>query len=271
MVTPSQWRQLALQSVANRNISIRLACRIFMVSETCYRYQPKLCNENAEIAQCLVKLTNDESDWGFGLCFDYLRNVKGKSWNHKRVYRLYCELALNLRIRPRRRLNRNVPEPLKEPTRANQVWSIDFMHDQLADGRNYRLFNVIDDFRREGLVIDAGFSLPSLRVIRALDQLLEWRQKPRIIRCDNGPEFISHEFVNWAKRKGIQIDYIQPGKPQQNAYIERHNRTIRYSWVSKHLFESIEEVQNYATEWLWFYNHERPHKANGGRPPLMAA
>lgn len=145
------------------------------------------------------------------------------------------------------------------------------MLDQLADGRSYRLFNVIDDFRREGLAIEAGFSLPALRVVRALNQLLEQSPKPTIIRCDNGPEFISAEFVSWAKRHEIWIEYIQPGKPQQNAYIERHNKTMRYSLVSKHLFESIEEVQDYATQWLWFYNHERLHKANNGRPPLMAA
>jgi putative transposase len=164
-----------------------------------------------------------------------------------------------------------VPEVLKTPVRPNQVWSIDFMHDQLADGRKYRLFNVIDDHRREGLAIEPDFSLPSARVIRTLDRLLEWRDKPDVIRCDNGPEFISHVFVNWARKKRIRIEYIQPGKPQQNAYIERHNRTIRYSWVSKHLFSNIEEVQDYATRWLWFYNHKRPHQANGGRPPLMAA
>lgn len=268
---PRERCSLAQCSVAKYSVSIRLACRLFQVSETCYRYQPKLISENDIIADRLLDLVEDHSDWGFGLCFDYLRNVKGESWNHKRVYRIYCELALNLRIKPRRRLNRQVPEPLKEPLRSDQVWSLDFMHDQLADQRSYRLLNVIDDYKREGLAIEAGFSLPSLRVIRVLEQLMEWRNKPIAIRCDNGPEFISHEFTSWAKRNGIRIEYIQPGKPQQNAYIERYNRTVRFGWVSKHLFESLEEVQDYATEWLWFYNHERPHKANNGRPPLMAA
>ena len=141
------------------------------------------------------------------------------------------------------------------------------MHDQLEDGRSYRLFNVIDDYKREGLTIEVDFSLPTQRVIRALEQLLEYRNVPEVIRCDNGPEFVSHAFIRWAEKRRIKIEYIQPGKPQQNAYIERHNRTIRYSWLSKHLFESIEEVQNVATKWLWFYNHERPHKANGGKPP----
>ena len=271
MVKPREWRCIAQESVARRNVSIRKACQYFLLSETCYRYQPELASENDEIAQWLVRLTTEHSEWGFGLCFDYLRNVQGFVWNHKRMYRIYRELELNLRIKPRRRLNRSKPESLKEPLRSGQVWFVDLIHDQLADGRSYRLFNVIDDYRREGLAIEAGFSLPSLRVIRTLEQLLDWRVKPSIIRCDNGPEFISHEFTSWAKRQGIQIEYIQPGNPQQNAYIERHNKTVRYSWVSKHLFESLEEVQEYATRWLWFYNNERPHKANNGRPPLMVA
>ncbi len=271
MVKPSRRKEMAQQAVATKSTSIRLACAAFGISESCYRYQPKLDSENAEIADWLLQLTDKESDWGFGMCFEYLRNVEGFRWNHKRVYRIYCELSLNLRIRPRRRLNRHKPEPLKQPLRQNQVWSMDFMHDQLSDGRNYRLFNVIDDYRREGLAIEAGFSLPAIRVIRTLNQLIEWRGKPAVLRCDNGPEFISHEFTGWAKKRDIRIEYIQPGKPQQNAYIERHNRTIRYSWVSKHLFETLEEVQDYATQWLWFYNHERPHKANGGKPPLRVA
>ena len=250
--------------------NIRQACRAYCISETCFRYHPKLSSENAEISDWLMRLTEEQSDWGFGQCFAYLRNVEGFGWNHKRVYRIYCDLALNLRIRPKRRLKRHAPEPLKEPIRPNQVWSVDFMHDQLSDGRTFRLFNVIDDYRREGLAIEVGFSLPSMRVTRALDQLLEWRAKPTIIRCDNGPEFISHEFVSWAKTRNIRIEYIQPGKPQQNAYIERTNRTIRYSWLSKHLFETLEQVQDFATNWLWFYNHRRPHKANNGKPPLAA-
>jgi putative transposase len=262
---------MAQAAITKYDSSLRLACAAFGISETCYRYQAKLSSENDEIAGWLMKLTTKETDWGFGLCFDYLRNVKHFGWNHKRVYRIYCELALNLRIKPRRRLKRNKPEPLKEPIRKDQVWSIDFMHDQLVDDRKYRLFNVIDDFKREGLAIEASFSFPSLRVIRALENLLEWRSKPAVIRCDNGPEFTSHQFISWARQQNIRIEHIQPGKPQQNAYIERHNRTIRFSWVSKHLFDSLEQVQNYATKWLWFYNHERPHKANGGRPPLMAA
>lgn len=273
MVKPSRRREMAQQAVADRRLSIRAACAAFSISETCYRYQPKLSDENAEVADWLVRLTHNQKDWGFGLCRDYLRNVKGFDWNHKRIRRIYCELELNLRIKPKRRIEREKPQPLVVPEAPNATWSMDFMHDQLTDGRTFRLFNVLDDFNREGLGIEADFSLRALRVIRALDQIIEWRGKPGRLRCDNGPEFISQELEQWAVRHGIQLEFIQPGNPQQNAYVERYNRTVRYSWLNQYQFESIQEVQDYATRWLWFYNNERPNKANGGLPPkhMLAA
>lgn len=112
---------MAQRAVTHYAISIRLACRTFSISETCYRYQSKLNDDNALIAEQLIELTEENTDWGFGLCFSYLRHVKNYSWNHKRVYRIYCELVLNLRINPRRRLKLHAPEPLKEQIRANQV------------------------------------------------------------------------------------------------------------------------------------------------------
>ncbi len=127
---------------------------------------------------------------GFGLCFLYLRNIKGFGWNHKRVYRIYRELELNLRIKPRKRLVRERPEPLAVPEQPNQTWSMDFMADQLVDGRSFRTLNVIDDFNREGLGIEVDFSLPAERVVRSLNRIIEWRGvawrgKPDIIRVDN--------------------------------------------------------------------------------------
>jgi putative transposase len=119
---------------------------------------------------------------------------------------------------------------------------MDFMHEQLGDSRTFRLFNVIDDFNREGLGIEADFSLPAIRVIRALDRIIEWRGKPKRLRCDNGPEFISQELEIWTKQHGIQLEFLQPGNPQQNAYVERYNRTVRYSWLSQSLFDSIKDV-----------------------------
>jgi len=266
-VKPSCRREMAQQVVAHQGSSIRLVCSAFGISQTCYRYQAKLSSENVAIADHLIRLTHNQRNWGFGLCFLYLRNVKGYGWNHKRVYRIYRELELNLRIKPRKRLVREKPEPLAVPETINQCWSIDFMHDQLSDGRSYRLFNVIDDCNREALAIDIDLSLPATRVVRSLNQIIEWRGKPLSIRSDNGPEYISRTLRNWAQQHDIRLDYIQPGKPQQNAYIERYNRTVRYDWLSHYLFESISEVQNYATDWMWTYNHERPNMALGGITP----
>ena len=165
MVAPSLRREMAQWAVTQRSATINLACRAFGVSQTCYRYKAKLDTENSVIADWLLRLTNNQRNWGFGLCFLYLRNVKKFKWNHKRVYRIYRELELNLRIKPRHRLVRQKPLPLAVPTTINQGWSMDFMHDQLADGRSIRLFNVIDDFNREGLGIEVDFSLPSEHVM----------------------------------------------------------------------------------------------------------
>ena len=267
MVKPSQRSEMAKSCVAQRRISIRIACSAFSISETCYRYKPLQSDDNALIADWLVRLTSAWRTWGFGLCFLYLRNVQGLKWNHKRVYRIYKELELNLRIKPKKRLIRSKPEPLSVPQSRNQVWSMDFMHDQLSDQRSYRLFNVIDDYNREGLGIDVDLSLPAERVIRSLERIIAWRGAPKAMRCDNGPEYISHKLKTWAEKKGIELSYIQPGNPQQNAYVERFNRTVRYDCLNQDIFTSIEEVQEKATNWLWHYNNERPNMALGGITP----
>ena len=258
---------MARNAVLKHGLSVRLACECLGISETCYRYTPKLSGENGEIAHWLLSLTETHKRWGFGLCFAYLRNVKGFRWNHKRVYRIYRELELNLRIKPRARLKRERPEMLSVPTAPNQVWSMDFMSDALANGRKIRTFNVIDDYNREGLAIDVDLSLPSARVIRALEQVIEWRGKPAAIRCDNGPELLSGPLIAWANKNRITMLYIQPGKPTQNAYIERFNRTARHEWLDMHLFHSVAHAQLLATQWLWSYNNERPNTAIGGVPP----
>jgi putative transposase len=123
---------------------------------------------------------------------------------------------------------------------------MDFMADQLADSRSIQTLNVLDDFNREGLCIDVDFSLPAARVVRSLNQIIEWRGKPQTIRVDNGPEYISGTLMTWAEKHGVRLEHIQPGKPQQNAYIERHNRTVRSKWLSQYIFEIIEEAQNLA-------------------------
>jgi len=187
---------MAVNAVQHYNVSIRFACESLGISASCYHYQAKLSGENAQVADWLLRLTDTHKRWGFGLCFLYLRNVKGFRWNHKRVYRIYRELELNLRIKPKRRIKRDKPDALSVPVTVNQVWSMDFMSDSLADGRSLRTFNVIDDYNREGLAIDVDLSMPSARVIRSLEQVIEWRGKPAAIRCDNGPEYISNELIN---------------------------------------------------------------------------
>ena len=260
---------MARNAVLQRGVSIALACRTFGVSETCYRYRPEQNEENQEIADWLERLTSTHRTWGFGLCFLYLRNVKGFEWNHKRVRRIYRELELNLRIKPKKRLVREKPEPLAVPDRPNETWSMDFMSDQLADGRSFRTLNVLDDFNREGLGIEVDISLPALRVVRTLERIIEWRGKPMSIRVDNGPEYVSAVLQVWAQKRGIGLSYIQPGKPQQNAYVERYNRTVRQEWLGQYIFQSIEEAQEQTTRWLWTYNNERPNMAIGGVPPAL--
>ena len=258
---------MAKIAVETKGVTIELACKAFKISESCFRYEKKLNGENKKVEDWLLRLTDNKRNWGFGLCYLYLRNVKGFKWNHKRIYRIYKELELNLRIKPRKRLNREKPEALSVPEEINQVWSMDFMHDQLEKGRCFRLLNVIDDFNREALGIEIDFSLSSLRVIRALEQIISWRGKPKVIRCDNGPEYISSALQTWAENNHIKIEYIQPGNPQQNAYVERFNRTVRYEWLSQYYWKDLEEVQLFATKWMWSYNYERPNMALGGFTP----
>ena len=143
------------------------------------------------------------------------------------------------------------------------------MADQLADGRAFRTLNVLDDFNREGLGIEVDFSLPAMRIIRSLKQIIEWRGKPKAIRVDNGAEYISGTLKAWTDAQGIELKYIQPGKPQQNAYIERYNRTVRHEWLDMHIFQTIQEAQETATTWLWTYKNDRPNSAISGITPVM--
>jgi putative transposase len=178
-----------------------------------------------------------------------------------------CELELNLRIKPRSRIKRDKPEALSVPPEINQVWSMDFMSDSLKNGRSMRTFDVFDDCNCEGLAIDVDVSLPAQRVIWSLQQMIEWRGNPLALRCDNGPEPITHELVDWLTQEQITLLHIQSGKATQNADIEHFNRTARQEWLELKLFEDIEYEQLLATKWQWTYYNVRPHSAIGGVPP----
>lgn len=184
---------------------------------------------------------------------------------------MYTDMKLNIRRRAKKRLPARVKQPLRVPTGPNMVWSIDFMSDSLIDSRKFRLLNVMDDFNRESLAVEVDTSLPSLRVIRVLERIIESRDKPDIIRSDNGPEFISHQLQQWCKARNIELQYIQPGKPTQNAFIERKNGSMRRELLNAYLFNNLSEVRELSQEWRNDYNQERPHKSLGYMSPIKYA
>lgn len=214
----------------------------------------------------LLSLASRYPTYGFKSLYGLLRN-EGHAWNHKRIRRIYCELGLNLKRKPKKRLAPRTAVQLEVPSQSNQTWSIDFMHDVLTGGRRFRTMNVIDDHRRECLGIKVAFSMPSVVATSHLDQIASSRGYPKRIRLDNGPEHISGNFIQWAKSHDISLQFIQPGKPAQNAYIERFNRTYRESILDMYVFDNLQEVKQLTKEWINHYNFERPHQALGMKPP----
>ncbi len=214
----------------------------------------------------LSELAKDHLRWGFKKMFQYLK-TQGHRWNHKRVYRVYCELLLNLRKKPKRRFPSRNPQALLQPLYSNICWSMDFMRDSLESGGIFRTLNIIDDFNREILGIEIDRSLPADRVTRKLDCIAEWRGYPRAIWVDNGPEFISGTLREWASDHKVDLDFIKPGKPAQNAYIERFNRTYREDILDLYLFSDLDEVRDRTTHWMYEYNAERPHESLGNKTP----
>lgn len=239
------------------------------ISRTTCQYKAKPKNDS-ELQDALTALTTKHVAIGYWQCCYRLWN-KGYCWNHKRIYRVYTDMKLNIRRRAKKRLPERVKQALMVPSTPNQVWSIDFMSDSLTDGRKFRLLNIIDDFNRESLAVEVDTSLPSLRVIRVLERLVAQRGKPANIRCDNGPEFISHKLEQWCTDKKITLQFIQPGKPMQNAYIERKNGSMRRELLNAYLFNSLAEVRCLSEEWRLDYNEERPHKSLGYQSPLRYA
>ncbi len=239
------------------------------ISRTTCQYQAKP-KDDLEVQEALTALTTKHASIGYWQCCYRLWN-KGYLWNHKKIYRVYTDMKLNIRRRAKKRLPERAKQTLSVPNGPNQVWSIDFMSDTLVDGRRFRLFNVMDDFNRESLAIEIDTSLPSLRVTRVLNRIVEQRGKPANLRSDNGPEFISHILQEWCEKQQITLQYIQPGKPTQNAYIERKNGSIRRELLNAYLFNSLAEVRCLSEEWRIDYNTERPHKSLGYLSPLSYA
>ena len=188
-------------------------------------------------------------------------------WNHKRIYRIYRQLRLNQSRRTKLRLLARSSLPVFVPEGPNEVWSADFMSDTLYHGSWFRTFNLIDDLNREALAIEIDTSLRAERVIWVLDRLKADRELPHMIRVDNGPEFLTQALQDWGKANHVLIFYMQPGRPTQNAFIERFNRTYRTEVLNLYLFRSLEEVREITAEWMTIYNEHRPHEALQGATP----
>ncbi|CBA21966.1 putative transposase insK [Erwinia amylovora] len=204
--------------------------------------------------------------YGFPTLFQVLRR-QGYQWDHKRIHRIYCLLKLNFRRKGKQRLQVRNPSPLATPEALNQSWSVDFMHDALVCGRRFRTFNVVDDFNREALSIEIDLNLPAPRVVRVLDRIAANCGYPAMLRMDNGPEFISLALAEWAERHAVKLEFIQPGKPTQNAFIERFNRTYRTEILNFYLFRTLNEVREITEKGLSEYNCERPHESLNDMTP----
>lgn len=199
--------------------------------------------------------------------YNRIRN-EGIIWNHKRIERVYRMLGMNKRKRPKKRIPARVQAPLSVPQKPNETWSMDFMHDTLIGGRKFRVLNVIDDYNREILKIEPYFSISSERVIKILQRIILEKGKPLTIRVDNGPEFISGAMHEWSIENGIKLQFIQPGKPTQNAYIERFNRSYRQDVLDANLFSNLAEVKLLSDEFEVDFNYHRPHESLGNLSPI---
>lgn len=244
----------------HKQISQRKACRWVGLSRNAMAEPVAIKEKDQALCRRIEKLARRYKHWGVLKIYSRLRK-QGQHVNHKRVRRLYKTLGLSLRRKIKKRLPDAVRQPLLKATACNECWSLDFTCDTLTGGRKFRTLNVVDDYNREALGIEVDYSLPALRVIRFLNQLVERYGKPKRIRSDNGPEFISQALQDWCKDQTIELCWIEPGKPTQNAYIERFNGTFRREVLDAHIFTSIRQVRRIVDEWLMEYNSERPHQA----------
>lgn len=240
------------------------ACRLISFPRSQFYYSSRK-NDNTVIA-ALQELAFKHPNYGFRKLFSYLRRA-GHKWNHKRVYRVYKLLKLNKRRKGKRRLPSRIKQPLVRQEVVNSTWSMDFMSDSMTGNRRFRTFNVIDDCSREALAIEIDTSLSAKRITRVLDRILITRGKPKSLRVDNGPEFTSTEFCVWCRENDIVVQYIQPGKPMQNGYIERFNRLYREAVLDAYLFFDLDQIRELTTAWMEEYNQRRPHEGLNNLTP----
>lgn len=259
-------RRTDVQQVIERcSMSERRACRLLGVDRASYRYRPKP-NQDAELCKRLRALAARHPRYGYRRLGALLRHEEPVV-NHKRVERLYRREGLAVRRRKRKRLARSRPSAGPQLARANQLWSLDFVSDTTAQGRALRLLTMIDAYTRECLAIETDTSLTGRRVTAALERILDERPRPLKIRTDNGPEFRSRWFQAWCAERGIRLDFIEPGKPMQNAFIESFNGRLRDECLNANWFRNLCHARLAVAAWRIEYNQRRPHSALGYRTP----
>ena len=253
--------------INEHGISARKACKTVQIDRKKWSYTSVRKRSDEQVISSFIRLTEKHPSIGFWQCYFRMRK-DGFTDNHKRMYRIYSSMKLNIRRRVKKRLPKRIKQALYKPVAPNKVWSIDFMSDSLWDGRKFRTLNIIDDFNRKILAIDIDTSIPALRVIRVLENLKERLGTPEIIRVDNGPEFISAKLDLWCQDNGIKLLFIRPGKPTENAFVERFNGSFRRELLNAYVFRNLKEVRILAEEWMIDYNTQRPHKALNYLTPM---
>ena len=268
MVRPAERKQVVAHLVEAHRVSERSACRLAGVSRTAYRYRAITGKDDA-LRKRLKALASEQSAYGYLLLHGLLK-AEGLVVNKKRTYRIYTEEGLQVRTKRRKKLTRP-RQPMEVPSRTNQRWSMDFVSDQLSTGRRFRVLNVVDDYSRELVGQLTATSISGHQVARFLNQIIEERGKPRKVVCDNGPEFTSKALFFWSKDVQITLGFIQPGKPQQNAFVESLNGKFRNECLNRHWFRTLDEATSKINQWRAHYNHVRPHSSLGYVPPVAFA
>jgi putative transposase len=272
MVGPREEREAVRVARQEGNLSERHACGLIGMHRGSWRYRRSQPHD-AELRARLRELAEERVRFGYRRLWAMLRrerNADGtRRWvvNHKRVHRIYREEGLAMRRKQTKRLRAMARTPLELPTRANQVWTMDFTKDRLASGRNFRTLNLMDGCTREALWIEVDTSLPGERVVRVLEWLKQTRGVPEVIQVDNGPEFISQALDQWAFANGVRLHFIEPGKPVQNAFIESFNGKFRDECLNQNWFVSLAEARQIIEAWRVDYNTARPHSSLGYRTP----
>ena len=252
-------RREVVEFFKSQGHSERHACALAGLGRSTCRYRHRR-RDPAELVARLRELAAAKPRYGYRFLHTLLRR-EGRQVNHKRVYRLYRAEGLTVRRRKRRRLRVSRPLPSVALVRPNERWSMDFVHDDLSDGRRFRTLNIIDAYTRECLAIEVDFSLPAARVVRVLDKLVWQYGLPESLRVDNGPEFISTALDRWAFKHGVKIDFIQPGKPTQNGHVESFNGRFRDECLSQAHFPTLDRARVEIELWRVEYNCERPHSS----------